>query len=258
MVTLLAGPRSLDDLLRQYAVGPGPVVRANFVTTLDGHATGGDGLSGSINSAADKQVFDLLRALADVVVVGAGTIRAEGYGRLRTEDPALLELRRAAGRPDHPVLAVVTASGELPEKVLTPDPEAGDLLALCAGAVTEELSASLGPDAVIACGTDSVEPTTAVRALHERGLGHVLTEGGPHLLGGWVRAGVLDELCLTVRPVVVGGTGPRILEAPIGSGPLARFELRHALAVEGDLMLRYVAVKESRTRHQSGTGPHLN
>lgn len=241
MVKLSGAPQSMADLLQSYAVGPAPRVRANFVTTLDGHATGGDGKSGSINSTADKQVFDLLRALADVVVVGAGTIRAEGYGRLRTEDPAMLELRRAAGRPDHPVLAVVTASGDLPEKVVEPDPEAGELLVLCAAAVADELADRLGADAVIPCGADTVEASVAIEALHARGLQQVLTEGGPHLLGSWIQAGVVDELCLTVRPVVVGGTGPRILEAPIGTGALAHFDLHHALAMDGDLMLRYVA-----------------
>ncbi|WP_256839352.1 dihydrofolate reductase family protein [Ornithinimicrobium faecis] len=241
MVNMSGAPQSVDDLLQSYAVGPAPVVRANFVTTLDGHATGGDGKSGSINSAADKQVFDLLRALADVVVVGAGTIRAEGYGRLRTEDPAMLELRRSAGRSDHPVLAVVTASGDLPDKVLEPDPGAGELLVLCAAAVAHELADRLGAEAVIPCGADTVEASVALEALRDRGLQQVLTEGGPHLLGSWVQAGVVDELCLTVRPVVVGGTGPRILEAPIGTGPLAHFDLHHALAMDGDLMLRYVA-----------------
>lgn len=236
-----AGPASNDQLLQQYAVGPGPVVRANFVTTLDGHATGGDGRSGSINSRADKQVFDVLRALADVVVVGAGTIRAEGYGRLRTEDARLLAARREAGRSDHPVLAVVTASGDLPDKVMEEDAEAGALLVLCADVVAPELSQRCGPDAVIPCGTDLVEATRAVSALHERGLSQVLTEGGPHLLGGWVQAGVLDELCLTVRPVLVGGTGPRILEAAGLSQEVGGFDLVHALAIDGDLMLRYRA-----------------
>lgn len=233
------GRVSLEELLRRYAVGPGPLVRANFVTTLDGHATGGDGRSGSINSAADKQVFDVLRALADVVVVGAGTIRAEGYGRLRTDDPNLLAVRRDAGRSDHPVLAVVTASGDLPDRVLTDDPEAGDLLVLCAEAVAADLTRRLGEDAVVVCGDDVVEGTRAVEALHARGLHHVLTEGGPHLFGGWLQAGVVDELCLTLRPVVVGGTGPRIVEAAGGADALARFDLLHALALDGDLMLRY-------------------
>ncbi|MCK0111875.1 dihydrofolate reductase family protein [Ornithinimicrobium sp. F0845] len=241
MVSMSTGQVSLEELLRQYAVGPGPLVRANFVTTLDGHATGGDGLSGSINSAADKQVFDVLRALADVVVVGAGTIRAEGYGRLRTQDPELLRLRRDAGRSDHPVLAVVTASGELPEKVLAQEPGAGDLLVLCAEAVAADLTERLGAEAVLVCGDDVVEATRALEALHARGLNQVLTEGGPHLLGGWLQAGVVDELCLTLRPVVLGGTGPRIVEAASGTGALARFELHHVLEIDGDLMLRYVA-----------------
>lgn len=239
MVTMTTGPHTLEQLTQVYAVGPDPLVRANFVSTLDGHATGGDGLSGSINSSADKVAFDLLRAQADVVVVGAGTIRAEGYGRLRTEDPALLEMRRAAGRPDHPLLAVVTASGDLPEKVLAEDPAAGDLLVLSAAAVADELSDRLGADSVIACGSDTVEATLAVSALRDRGLPQILTEGGPHLLGTWLKAGVVDELCLTLRPVVLGGTGLRIVEAAAGQGGLAQFELVSALESEGDLLLRY-------------------
>lgn len=216
MVMMSAGPRSVEQLLREYAAGPGPVVRANFVSTLDGHATGGDGRSGSINSSADKEVFEVLRALADVVVVGAGTIRAEGYGRLRTRDPDLVAVRRAAGRPDHPTLAVVTASGDLPDKVLDDDPEGGSLLVLCAAAVAGELTQRVDPGCVVPAGAETVDPRLAVGALHERGLDHVLTEGGPHLLGGWLQAGMVDELCLTIRPVVVGGSGPRIVEAPIG------------------------------------------
>lgn len=239
MTTPRQGSTDTTALLREYAVGPGPVVRANFVTTLDGHATGPDGRSGSINSAADKAVFDVLRALADVVVVGAGTIRAEGYGRLRTDDPELLAVRRGAGRSDHPVLAVVTASGDLPKAVLEEDPDAGELLVLCAEAVRPALVARLGEARVIGCGQDLVEPTAAVTALHDRGLPQVLTEGGPHLLGGWVQAGVVDELCLTLRPLVVGGSGVRILEAAPGASSLAEFELLHALTLGDDLMLRY-------------------
>lgn len=234
-----AGLPPTAELLEAYAVSSAQWVRANFVTTLDGHATGGDGLSGSINSAADKQVFDVLRAMADVVVVGAGTVRAEGYGRLRTQDPELLEVRRGAGRADHPVLAVVTASGDLPEKVLAEESDTGDLLVLCADAVAHDLTAQLGPHTVLPCGTDLVEPTRAVDALRGRGLAQVLTEGGPHLLGGWLQADVVDELCLTLRPVVVGGTGPRIVEAAAGTPALAHFELQHVLEVESDLMLRY-------------------
>lgn len=243
MVTLSEGPRSTEQLLRGYAAPSGQWVRANFVTTLDGHATGGDGLSGSINSKADKVVFDVLRALADVVVVGAGTIRAEGYGRLRTHDPELVEARRAAGRSEHPLLAVVTASGDLPEKVLAPDPYAGDLLVLCADAVRDDLARRLGEGAVIACGADTVEPARAIEALHGRGLDQVLTEGGPHLLGGWLSAGVLDELCLTLRPLVVGGTGPRLIEAAGGDAALAQLELLQALAIDGDLILRYAVAR---------------
>ena len=85
-----------------------PWVRANFVSTLDGAATGADGRSGSINTGADREVFALLRALADVVVVGAGTARAEGYRRVVTR-AKWRDRRAAAGQTAHPAVAVVCA-----------------------------------------------------------------------------------------------------------------------------------------------------
>src|SRR5699024_10261627 len=111
-------PAELDDdeLARVYAY-PDPAapgrgwVRANFVSTLDGSATGPDRLTGSINTTPDRVVFALLRSLADVILVGAGTARAEGY-RPPEADPRWAGIR--VGRPSAPAMAVVTRSGLLP------------------------------------------------------------------------------------------------------------------------------------------------
>lgn len=236
-------PPTTGELLALYAAPRRRWVRVNFVTTLDGHATGADGLSGSINSPGDKEVFDTLRALSDVVVVGAGTVRAEGYRRLRSSG-ARRAHRRESGLPAHPTLAVVTASGDLPEALLERRPETGELVVLCTDrtppAARSNLVDHLGRDAVVPCGTDTVQPHEALEALRARALEQVLCEGGPHLFGDWLSAGVVDELCLTVRPLLLGGDGPRIVQAArTDSTALAVGNPRLVLQIGQDLMLRY-------------------
>lgn len=238
-----AHPPADEDLLALYAAPSTPWTRANMVTTLDGRATGADGRSGSINSEADKRVFSVLRALASVVVVGAGTVRSEGYRRLRGPE-RFRQHRRRTGLPEHPVLAVVTSTGDLPERLLEPAAGRGRLVVLTSGrmptARRELLADDLAPgDEIVVCGDEEVDPRRALAALHERGLPHVLTEGGPTLLAHWVAAGVVDELCLTVRPLLLGGRGPRILEGPAGDAPLATAEPLLVLELGHDLMLRY-------------------
>jgi riboflavin biosynthesis pyrimidine reductase len=240
--TLLQAEPALSDLLQLYAAPPYPSVRMNFVSTLDGHASGPDGRAGSINSAPDQRVFAALRALSDAVVVGAGTIRAEGYRPLRTRSAELLEARRAAGRPDHPTLVAVTASGDLPDRLLEGAADSGDVLVLCTERTPRRrLVDRLGADAVLVCGTDGVQPHQALSLLAQRGLVRVLSEGGPHLFGDWLRAGVVDDLCLTLRPTLLGGVGPRIAEVA-ALNPRATFEPVHVLHAEGDLILRYRVV----------------
>lgn len=237
MVTWVPSEPPQDALRELYAVPPGPWVRANFVTTLDGHATGADDRSGSINSPADQRVFEVLRSHADVVVVGAGTARQESYTRLRTAGAALRAARESAGLATHPTLAVVTASGDLPDRLVADDENAGALLVVCPSATPRAaLVDRLGDAAVLVCGADAVPPDEAVARLRALGLKRVLCEGGPHLFGEWVRAGVVDELCLTVRPTLTGGTGPRVVEAmPLGVGATPT-QVLHA---DGDLLLRY-------------------
>ena len=212
-----------DDLARLYAhelPSPGRAarVRANLVATLDGAAAGADGSSRSISGETDLRVLVLLRSLADVVLVGAGTARSEGYGPLAVR-PALAARRAALGQGPAPALAVVTRSGRLPEELLggAGRDAAGAprvLVAICAAAgrgALDRLRSSLGDDAVVVAGDDDVDLAAAVAALAARGLRRVLCEGGPALLRGVVAAGLLDELCLTTSPLLVAGTGPRAL-----------------------------------------------
>lgn len=186
-------------------------VRANFISTLDGAAAGEDGRSGSINTGADRDVFGLLRALADVILVGAGTARVEGYRRASVS-AARAHLRR--GRPAHPAMAVFSRSGDVPPGLSQPRENSGEVvLVTCqsagATAITRARS-SLGEGQVIIAGETSVDLASAADSLAARGLPRMLCEGGPHLMRDLTASGRLDELCLTIAPTLVAGDHPRI------------------------------------------------
>lgn len=214
-------------------------VRANFITSLDGAVAGGDGLSGSIGNDADRRVFAILRALSDVVLVGAGTARTEGYHPVRVRT-AWRGLRERLGLAPAPVLALVTASLELPATVLDPLEGSGPLLVItCGGADPErvaEARAQLGEDAVLQVGRDRIDVADAVEQLAARGLRRVLLEGGPRLMSDVVAAGLLDELCLTLSPLLVGGTAPRVVS---GSTVEQGMRLAHVLESRGVLLTRW-------------------
>lgn len=250
----VGAPRDVtdEDLVALYAYPDPPPssgwVRANMVSTVDGAAAGPDGLSGSVSSPADRIVFSTLRGLADVVLVGAGTVAAEGYSDPRPR-PSFAWMRTGLGQAPVPALAVVTASGRLPEALL----ERPGYLARSAGApgrwrllVLTTASADavllallrkrLGSEAVVVAGTDRVEPAAAVAALVSRGMPRVLCEGGPSLLAHVAAAGALDELCLTTSPVLAGGPASRVL----GDPPVdAALRLVHLLEQDGTLVARW-------------------
>jgi riboflavin biosynthesis pyrimidine reductase len=181
-------------------------LRVNFVSSVDGAVTGADGRSGSINTLADFTVFSLLRRLSDVVLVGAGTVRAEGYPALRDEDPAA------------PVLAVVSNRGQLPPTVAAmTSPKGSALLVTCEAAGATEVEAArsvLGEDNVVVAGAQHVDLVAARTALEDRGFRSILSEGGPSLFGAMLEAGVVDEVDLTWAPTLVGGGPGRIISGP--------------------------------------------
>lgn len=192
-----------DALAELYAPPDGRWLRVNFVSTLDGAATGPDGRSGSINTKADGKVFHLLRRQCDVVIIGAGTARAEGYGRLREEDGGA------------PPLAIVSHAGRMPDALLESGAGRGPaLLVTRAGASPENVAMArdaLGDDAVLVCGDETVDLPAALSALAERGMTRQLSEGGPTLVDGLLAAGCVDELDLTFSPMMIGGAHPRIV-----------------------------------------------
>ncbi len=218
-------------------------VRANMIATLDGSATGPDRRSGSINDPADHRVFALLRSLADVVLVGAGTVRAEGYRELPIR-PDLAGPRAARGQRPDLELAVVTRSGALPDELL------GSARPPIVVTVEDrddlpELRRRIGADRVVAAGTGDVDLAAAVRALADRGLPRVLAEGGPHLLGRLLQEGLVDDLCLTTSPQLVGDAGPRVVAGTGWLSPPVPARPAHLLHSDGVLLGRWLLGRRS-------------
>ena len=206
------------DLDEAYAVPSRPWLRVNMISTADGAATGPDGRSGSINNAADKRVFDTLRRLCDVVVVGAGTARDERY--------------REASKP----LVLVSRSGRVPERLRDASP-GSVLMATCAGAeFLQETRDLLGEEQVLVLGQYHVDLAALKVTLAERGLTHVLSEGGPHLLRELLAEGVADELDWTVVPRLLAGEHRRITSGPPVDVPL---RLGSLLEADGTLLGRW-------------------
>lgn len=223
-----------DDLTRCW-------VRSNFISSLDGGATS-DGKSGGLAGPGDKALFGLMRELADVIVVGAGTARVENYGGAQMS-AAARQARRERGQSEVPPIAIVTQSGLLDRDMKVFTQTEVPPLVLTAAAALPATRERLGPAAeVLSCsGTDSaaVDITSVLAVLAGRGLLRVLTEGGPSLHATFIEADLLDELCVTLAPVLVGGRARRIAT---GAGQV-QTEMRraHLLADEaGYLYTRYV------------------
>lgn len=230
--------RALEDL---YAYPPGlsrPFVQVNFVASADGAATV-SGRSRGLSSPADKKVFALGRDLADVVLVGAGTALTEGYrGIKRTELRA--SRRSRLGLPEIPPIAVVTGRGSVsPASPLITDTLVPPvvLTSAAAPAAWREAVAEAGADVVVA-GEDRVAPALALAALADRGLLRVCCEGGPTLFADLIAADLVDQLCLTVAPLLAGAGAVRVADGLPAAAPMS-LSLESVLSDEGFLMLRY-------------------
>ncbi len=223
------------DLIEAYGRPPAPTLRANFVTSADGAVTL-DGYSEGLSGAPDKRVFGLLRMLCDGLLVGAGTLRAEGYGPVRLSEERR-SWRRAHGLEPYPTPVVVSARLDL-------DPTAGFFAQAPVRPLV--LAPTRGPAApaglddvaeVLRVGETEVDFPAALAQLRGRGLAQILCEGGPRLFGSLIAADEVDEVCLTVSPLLAGpGAGRIALGAPT---PPRHLTLRHALEADGVLLLRY-------------------
>jgi riboflavin biosynthesis pyrimidine reductase len=191
-------------------------VRGNMIASLDGGATD-DGKAGGLAGPGDRAVFSLMRHAADVILVGAATVRIENYSGAQLPDAAR-QVRQRRGQAEVPPIAVVTQSGDLdPHALLFTRTEVPPLILTCSrsfddtrrrfGSVAEVIDAS-GPQ------SDVVDGGTVLKILAERGLYRVLCEGGPLFLGLLIENDLLDELCLSIAPILVGGIARRLVSGP--------------------------------------------
>lgn len=241
----LLGPTTpLEDPLAPYlevdrSRGQGPCwVMANMVGGLDGSAAIG-GRVAALSTKPDAALFLAMRTVADVVLVGAETIRREGYGPLLLPK-ARAQARRDQGKPASPRLAVVSRSLDLDwagRAFTDPALDQPPYVVTCEAADPQRLARARQAAEVIVAGDERVDPGLALAELADRGARVVLSEGGPTLLGELVAGGHLDELLLTLSPLMGGDPLP-VSVAPAGA-PLAGFALRHVLRQDDTLFLRY-------------------
>lgn len=219
-----------------------PWVLVNMVASVDG-ATAVDGRSGALGGPVDRAAFTAIRAVPDVILVAAGTARAEGYGPPRT--PTDLQRARAArGQTAKPRLALVTRSVELDfAGELFADPASRCLVITPEDAPAERLAAAATVADVVTAGRGGVDLPAALAQLGAAGATVVLAEGGPSLLGQLAAANLVDELCLTLSPTLVAGESARIVHGPDLPGGLDPLHLERVLEQDGVLLLRYVVVR---------------
>lgn len=242
MQRLFPDPAHDIDALEQYAGGRRPRdgrpwIFLNMVASLDG-AVAVDGRSGGLAGEADQKLFQALRTFADVILVGAGTVRAERYGPPAT-DSAERAMRESHAAWPVARVAVATRSASLDYSGrLFTEPTSRPLLLTTTSAPDERVSHAREVADVVEAGDDELDLDTALRALGEVGARVVLCEGGPHLNGSLLSAGLVDELCLTVSPLLVSGGADRIVAGDALPDPLG-LELLHVLEDDGFLFLRY-------------------
>jgi riboflavin biosynthesis pyrimidine reductase len=255
-------PADNVELMAAYSYPTGPRwLRANVVASADGAGTdgatpaGGPGRSAGLSGPADRRVLGALRAVADVLLVGAQTVRVERYRPVRPR-AEYAAARRAAGQPPAPTIAVVSGSldGLGPTTPLFTDALVRGIVLTTEQAPPDRLDALRAVADVLVAGERSVDVVRACDLLAERGLARMLCEGGPRLLGQVLAAGLLDELCLTVSPLLAGGDASRVIAGTPGL-PLQPLRLAQALEEDGFLFLRYLVERGGTDDTSSSPAP---
>jgi riboflavin biosynthesis pyrimidine reductase len=241
MRRLRPDPAGTVDPLEVYGDPPTaqgrPGVRLNFVASADGAATVA-GLSGGLASPGDRALFKTLRSLADVILVGAGTVRAEGYGPPKLSDEAVAA-RERRGQEPLPRIAVVSRSLVLDwQAPLFARPTSRPMVVAPADAPPDRLERAGELAEVVVAGSGSVDLPGALATLAGRGVRTVLCEGGPSLFGLLAADGLVDELCLTVAPVLTVGGARRIATGPSLPSP-REMSLASVCEEDGFLFLLY-------------------
>ena len=217
-------------------------LRANLVASVDG-LTQADGLSRGLSGPADREVLRTLRGLADVVLVGGATVRAEGYQRPVPVREEYAEVRAAAGQSPAAAIAVVSASLELDfDSPLYTAAVTPTITVTVAEAPPERMERARAAGEVLIAGERGrVDLAEAVDKLVASGRGRLLCEGGPKLLAAVAAAGRLDELCLSISPQLRAGYGLRLLDGPELPEPI-RLRLHTLLIQDGFLFTRYLVL----------------
>ena len=231
-----AGPAELLDVLdadRPRAPAHRPAVTTNMVMSLDG-AYALEGRSGGLGSPGDKAMFLAQRSLADVVLVGASTVRAERYRR-PSVGPEAARVRARRGQAERPLLVIATRRAALPADL--PLLSGGEPEPLVACPDSADISGLPDGVGVLRCGATEVDFTALLGTLHDRGARHVVCEGGPALLGQLAAADLVDEFLLTLSPRLVGGNSVGLLA---GAAAASEAFTLHRVLRDGDhLLLSY-------------------
>jgi riboflavin-specific deaminase-like protein len=224
--------------LKPLALPDRPYLILNFATTLDGRAAI-DGRSGPIGSETDTEMLQRLRTRVDAVMIGAGTMRAERYGRM-VSDPQLRAYRERTGLAHDPLAVIVSNRLELPWDASLFTNGGGRVVIFTA---SEETPPETATPVTVVRHPDGVELDRALEWLRwERGICSVLCEGGPTLHGRLREGGLADELFLTIAPKIAGGEGPRVLEGALPD--VDEVELAWLLDSESELFARYRGVSD--------------
>ena len=229
--------------------GSRPYVLVNMISSVDG-GTAANGLSGGLGSAGDRRIFAVLRSLVDIIVVGAQTVRAERYGPPRLEE-TLVARRLLRGQTTVPGVAVVSRSLQLDwASPFFTEAQQPPLVIAPASAGAEALARASDVADVIVAGDDRVDVSDALRQLRTRGADVVLCEGGSTLNAELLEQDLVDELCLTLSPALVGAAGAdRITGAAMFDRP-RRLSLSHVFEEDDFLFFRYTLTldpKEGRS-----------
>lgn len=207
----------------------------NSVLGVDGGVVDPRGGSALLSCAHDRDSMDAIRAAADAVLVGAGTIRTENPS-LGVRSPVRRTERRSTGRPEHPLPVILSTDGDLPaDRVVfeTGEPRPLLLVARRRADVDARLAAVAEVEVLDA---DAAAPVGVERALARRGLRRLLVEGGPSVARAFVTAGLVDEVCLTLSPRLGGRPAP----PADADHHLTDLDLAESRAVHGFLYLRYL------------------
>lgn len=227
--------KELADLYA-YPDTPLPWVRTNFVSSLDGAVQNIRGVSGDLGGEPDLRVFRVLRSLCDVVLVGAGTARAEGYKPIQG-DAIHAELRE--GREQLPLLALVSRSLDIPEVLLAP----GTMVITVQDSSAEARQRLAEHVDVVVAGESEIQWAAVLDSFAARGLTRILCEGGPELHGHLVEHDLVDEACVTISPHLVGGPAKRMTQ---GADPVERpMRLGHVYEDEDVVLARWVRTRRS-------------